>query len=72
MAYIRKPININGQWAVQIAESRSPLAKVLEEYKSPCYATAYKVYQKWMKESGHVETWDLLNRRRNEKSTMEE
>lgn len=72
MAYIRKPFNTNGQWIVQIVETRSPLAKVTEEFKSSCYASAYKVYQRLMHEFGHVETWDKSTKQNNEKYIMED
>jgi hypothetical protein len=51
--YVKRPTMINGKWTVVVADSPSPLAKVIEEIPCESRLSADKTYQRTMKELGY-------------------
>lgn len=51
--YVRKPLRKpDGSYVVQIAESISPISKVVEEIPAKSYTEAFQTYRQIMKDMG--------------------
>lgn len=50
--HVRKPVNIDGVWKVNISESISPTSKIIESFEANNYVNAFEIYRQIMKSLG--------------------